>query len=143
LIRGLSIPFRSLRPTRNWIPALGAKIRFFTNMSSQFSCVKLKVTRIIFGKPLMHSGARSSQTTYSLDRIEFNIHVYAYSRLSEQIDYDSKDETTRTAVHISLPTLDLDGVWESLIYENDLQYKLLKYIQTAFNFAGTYHSLLA
>ncbi|OZJ02706.1 hypothetical protein BZG36_03851 [Bifiguratus adelaidae] len=67
-----------------------------------------------------------------------NIHVYQLSE-SEGIDeYDSASEEqvdVATSHHLTLPAHSLEGLWENLIFEENIKSRLLEYVYTAMLFS--------
>ncbi|PWY99379.1 P-loop containing nucleoside triphosphate hydrolase protein [Testicularia cyperi] len=81
------------------------------------------------------------QTSQRLDESSLQIHVYqppAVDILDEfsasDPNVEDGDETTAASV-IELPNRSLDGVWDSLVYEEDIKPKLLNYIYTTLLFS--------
>lgn len=77
-----------------------------------------------------------------LDDIELHVHVYRPSQAfiidsftAGQPDFDDADATGATedsdvmaATVAQLPALELEGIWDNLVYEDDVKVRLLNYI---------------
>ncbi len=81
------------------------------------------------------AGSPGVHSAYSYSDLDLEVHLYVHSQTSYVEDLYT-DESNQTALHLSVPSASLEGLWGSLIYENNVQYKLLKYIQTSLIFAG-------
>jgi hypothetical protein len=64
-------------------------------------------------------------------QVEFRIHIYQLF----QEESDDVDDTTRIFTQITLPAVQFHGLWESLIYEDDMPERLLRYAMTAMHFS--------
>ncbi|KAF9908428.1 Pachytene checkpoint protein 2, partial [Lobosporangium transversale] len=81
--------------------------------------------------------------TYVVKEVNLQIHVYQMqSHGAMEEEYDNMNdggvesgETVVTAQHWDLPCEEFDGVWDSLIFEDQLQLKLLDYIRTTLLFS--------
>lgn len=86
-------------------------------------------------------GARAATGSIPIAQARLEIHVYQPSS-SDIVDEfsaadpgsDEGDETTAASV-AELPNRSLDGVWDSLVYEDDIKAKLLNYIYTTLLFS--------
>ncbi|OAQ24886.1 AAA-domain-containing protein [Linnemannia elongata AG-77] len=72
--------------------------------------------------------------------VELSIHVYQLQRqgaVEEYGDFGSgdMDESVMMAHHWTLPCEELEGVWDSLIFEDRLEVKLLEYVYTTILFS--------
>ncbi|KAG0286196.1 Pachytene checkpoint protein 2 [Linnemannia gamsii] len=72
--------------------------------------------------------------------VELSIHVYQLQRqgaVEEYTDFGSgdMDESVMMAHHWTLPCEELEGVWDSLIFEDRLEVKLLEYVYTTILFS--------
>ncbi|TPX44075.1 hypothetical protein SeMB42_g04450 [Synchytrium endobioticum] len=73
----------------------------------------------------------SKLPVYALDQIQLDIHVY---KLNDDEGWNEKtddEENIVTANICDLPAKHLDGIWENLIYDEDVQTRLLEYITTS------------
>ncbi|KAI3487141.1 hypothetical protein L1887_48974 [Cichorium endivia] len=86
-------------------------------------------------------GARAATRSIPIPQARLEIHIYQPSS-SDIVDEfsaadpgsDEGDETTAASV-AELPNRSLDGVWDSLVYEDDIKAKLLNYIYTTLLFS--------
>ncbi|KAG0199125.1 hypothetical protein BGX33_011872, partial [Mortierella sp. NVP41] len=72
--------------------------------------------------------------------VELSIHVYQLQRQGAVEEFGSAgsgdlDESVMMAHHWSLPCEELEGVWDSLIFEERLQVRLLEYVYTTILFS--------
>ncbi|KAG9065686.1 Pachytene checkpoint protein 2 [Linnemannia hyalina] len=72
--------------------------------------------------------------------VELSIHVYQLQRqgaVEEYGDFGSgdMDEPVMMAHHWTLPCEELEGVWDSLVFEDRLEVKLLEYVYTTILFS--------
>ncbi|KAI8855005.1 P-loop containing nucleoside triphosphate hydrolase protein [Chytridium lagenaria] len=77
-------------------------------------------------------------TNTSLYGMPFSVHVYSYFDGEEEpiVDNDADDsDNTISSTLLSLPSLSLEGLWESLIFDEDILSKLLNYVSTSVLFA--------
>ncbi|TPX61011.1 hypothetical protein SpCBS45565_g07352 [Spizellomyces sp. 'palustris'] len=81
-------------------------------------------------KPL---GARDQTEVQALSNITLSIHVFQLNE-EEGIDEISEEENVVTSNHWILPAKGLHGLWESLIYDNNIQLNLLDYVYTSMLF---------
>ena len=85
--------------------------------------------------------AATSATSISVSEAKLEVHVYQPSSTDIVDEFsaadpnaDEGDETTAASV-AELPNRSLDGVWDSLVYEDDIKPKLLNYIYTTLLFS--------
>ena len=82
-----------------------------------------------------------SSTTLTRDQMILQIHVYQPSESESFEEFSNSagsrnDEDDAMAATVSeLPNRNLGGLWDSLIYDNDLKMKLLDYIQATLVFS--------
>lgn len=76
-----------------------------------------------------------------LDSVSLIIHLYqppSSSRLTEfttsNADEDGDSDVPAASV-LELPSLSLEGIWDSLIYEDDVKEKLLNYVYSTMLFS--------
>lgn len=63
---------------------------------------------------------------------DVRVHVYKMHDYSCQTeDIDSDEGSIHAASHYILPSRELDGQWENLVFEDDVKNILLKYVETA------------
>ncbi|KAF8946165.1 Pachytene checkpoint protein 2 [Haplosporangium gracile] len=72
--------------------------------------------------------------------VELSIHVYQLQRQGAVEEYGDvgsgdMDESVMMAHHWTLPCEELEGVWDSLIFEDRLEIKLLEYVYTTILFS--------
>ncbi|GAA5974715.1 hypothetical protein JCM11641_007236 [Rhodosporidiobolus odoratus] len=76
-----------------------------------------------------------------LDSVSLHLHIYqppSTSRLTEfaaSAQTDEDDSDTPAASVLELPSLSLEGVWDTLIYDGDVKGKLLNYIYSTLLFS--------
>ncbi|KAG0261706.1 hypothetical protein BGZ95_004174 [Linnemannia exigua] len=85
------------------------------------------------------SGRRTRQNFVTRD-VELSIHVYQLQRQGAVEEYGDvgsgdMDESVMMAHHWTLPCEELEGVWDSLIFEDRLEVKLLEYVYTTILFS--------
>ncbi|KAF9344072.1 Pachytene checkpoint protein 2, partial [Mortierella sp. AD094] len=85
------------------------------------------------------SDQEEDQYEVSLADVDLVIYVYQVHDQGPVEEYgDSNfggEETAMMAHHWTLPCSDLEGVWDSLIFEDHLQVKLLEYVRTTMLFS--------
>jgi hypothetical protein len=64
----------------------------------------------------------------------FAIYVYQLNDDEEAVEELEGSDTPACSNHI-LPSKNLDGLWESLIYESNIKQELLDYVQTTLIFS--------
>ncbi|KAI8822937.1 P-loop containing nucleoside triphosphate hydrolase protein, partial [Fimicolochytrium jonesii] len=81
-------------------------------------------------------GANDAAEVYTLSDTVLCIHVFQLNEEEgvDQTSGDSEDDNVIAANHWVLPARGLLGVWDSLIYDNNLQLKLLDYVYTSMLF---------
>ncbi|KAF9402469.1 Pachytene checkpoint protein 2, partial [Podila epigama] len=76
---------------------------------------------------------------FAVHTVELSIHVYQLyvEGAVEEFDYgrDGGEEPVMMAQHWVLPCQEFEGVWESLIYEDQVQTKLLEYVYSMILFS--------
>ncbi|KAH6915152.1 thyroid receptor-interacting protein 13 [Coprinopsis sp. MPI-PUGE-AT-0042] len=78
--------------------------------------------------------SRCPSTSLSIPETSFQIHVYqplesgSFDEFSNAASGDDEDDTMAASV-CELPNRNWEGLWDSLIYSNDVKLKLLDYIQ--------------
>ncbi|ORY34246.1 P-loop containing nucleoside triphosphate hydrolase protein [Naematelia encephala] len=88
--------------------------------------------------PAMEFVETNDPTQYELD---YRIHIYASSvntRIEEfaaDLDDDDDDDQIAAASVRDLPSHELDGLWENLVYSGDLKGRLLNYIYSTIAFS--------
>ncbi|OAJ36515.1 hypothetical protein BDEG_20680 [Batrachochytrium dendrobatidis JEL423] len=64
-----------------------------------------------------------------------NLDVHVYQNVSPSITLTNEDDTVSTSKHWELPCHELEGVWESLVFDDDLPLQLLDYVYTSILFS--------
>jgi pachytene checkpoint protein 2 len=78
--------------------------------------------------------SRCPSTSLSIPETSFQIHVYqplesgSFDEFSNAASGEDEDDTMAASV-CELPNRNWEGLWDSLIYSNDVKLKLLDYIQ--------------
>lgn len=113
-------------------------------------CCELRCDRAITGKPLCRELTLKNRSTPTpiarpmevalLANVNLKIHVYCPSRAfivdsfsaAAPEDHDSadgqgEDSDVMAATVAQLPSLALEGIWDNLIYEDDVKLRLLNY----------------
>ncbi|KAF8958741.1 Pachytene checkpoint protein 2 [Entomortierella lignicola] len=78
------------------------------------------------------------QDEYDLSTVDLALYVYQVhdqGPVEEYGDSSYGEETATMAHHWTLPCEELEGVWDSLIFEDRLQVKLLEYVRTTILFS--------
>lgn len=65
------------------------------------------------------------------------VHVYSLNEELEPMDDVNEEENVLSAHHWTLPSRSLHGLWESLIYDDDIPTRLLSYMYTAMLFSDS------
>ncbi|KNC98937.1 uncharacterized protein SPPG_05899 [Spizellomyces punctatus DAOM BR117] len=78
-------------------------------------------------------GAQDQTEVQALSSIILSIHVFQLNE-EEGVDEISEEENVVTSNHWILPAKGLHGLWESLIYDNNIQLNLLDYVYTSMLF---------
>ncbi|CAG8514234.1 7021_t:CDS:10 [Ambispora leptoticha] len=80
------------------------------------------------------SGDDDSEAIYILDDVNLAIHVY---QLEEEgaVDEFQEEENVLTAHHWELPSRALEGLWDNLIFDNNVKTRLIEYISTTVLFS--------
>lgn len=68
---------------------------------------------------------------YSIGNIQFKFYFY---QLYEDTSTNHLEDDLPCTFHTCLPSKDFNGLWESLVFDINLQYKLLSYIRTSMIF---------
>lgn len=86
--------------------------------------------------------AKSASATIPITEAKLEVHVYQPSSTDIVDEFSAADpnaadegEETTAASVAELPNRSLDGVWDSLVYEDDIKPKLLNYIYTTLLFS--------
>lgn len=64
--------------------------------------------------------------------------IHIHQLYEEEAAEETADESEESSVAFcmwTLPALEFDGLWESLLYEEDVKPKLLRYVSTAMRFS--------
>ncbi|KAI9238823.1 MAG: thyroid hormone receptor interactor 13 [Podila humilis] len=74
-----------------------------------------------------------------INSVELSIHVYQLNDegVTEEFDYErsGQDEPAMMAHHWVLPCREFEGIWDNLIFDDQVQIKLLEYVYTTFLFS--------
>ncbi|KAF9319676.1 Pachytene checkpoint protein 2 [Podila horticola] len=74
-----------------------------------------------------------------INSVDLSIHVYQLNDegATEEFDYDRSghDEPAMMAHHWVLPCREFEGIWDNLIFDDQVQIKLLEYVYTTFLFS--------
>ncbi|KAL4234081.1 Pachytene checkpoint protein 2 [Mactra antiquata] len=76
----------------------------------------------------------SQHETIDLKCCKLRYHVYQLQEDGPEIEELDEDEDLAAAQHWLLPSRDFDGMWESLVFEEDIKNKLLNYATTTLLF---------
>ena len=85
--------------------------------------------------------AGSSSTALTQDQMMLQIHVYqpsesdSFEEFTNSIGSKSDEDNSSAAIISELPNRDWNGLWDSLIYDNDIKMKLLDYIHATLVFS--------
>jgi SpoVK/Ycf46/Vps4 family AAA+-type ATPase len=71
----------------------------------------------------------------NLSLASFQIHIFQLNNDGPEQEELEEDSNVSAATHWLLPNSEYHGLWESLIYENDIKYKLLNYVETTILFS--------
>ncbi|OLL23724.1 Pachytene checkpoint protein 2 [Neolecta irregularis DAH-3] len=77
----------------------------------------------------------SLEEVLQLDQVELEIHIYKFSKIVNHSEYLEDEDDTPAANIINLPSEILEGIWETLIFEDDLKKSLLLFIHAIMLFS--------
>ncbi|GMK59925.1 hypothetical protein CspeluHIS016_0901420 [Cutaneotrichosporon spelunceum] len=73
------------------------------------------------------------------DEVEYDVHVYKTSNegsvIEGGLEEDEDEDCPTAATVITLPSAEIEGLWENLIYEGGIKERLLRYMNTSLVFA--------
>ncbi|BEJ12471.1 hypothetical protein CspHIS471_0209310 [Cutaneotrichosporon sp. HIS471] len=73
------------------------------------------------------------------DEVEYDVHVYKTSNegsvIEGGLEEDEDEDCPTAATVITLPSAEVEGLWENLIYEGGIKERLLRYMDTSLVFA--------
>ncbi|KAK3809768.1 MAG: TR-interacting protein 13 [Linnemannia elongata] len=107
---------------------------------SEDELVRTFVEHIRIGECSGYGSILQNVQSFVTRDVELSIHVYQLQRqgaVEEYGDFGSgdMDESVMMAHHWTLPCEELEGVWDSLIFEDRLEVKLLEYVYTTILFS--------
>ncbi|KAF9162949.1 Pachytene checkpoint protein 2 [Actinomortierella ambigua] len=82
----------------------------------------------------------NSNQPYTAQEVDLSIHIYQLQSESPIEEYDRvdngySDESILMAHHWTLPSQDLEGVWDTLVFDDQVDLRLLEYVYTAMLFS--------
>ncbi|KAI8604789.1 pachytene checkpoint protein 2 [Dissophora ornata] len=90
------------------------------------------------GVPVEQCG--SAQEVFSIHEVDLSVHVYQLHKEGAVEEHAETgpdgEESVMMAHHWTLPCEDFEGIWDSLIYDDQIQTKLLEYVRTAILFSN-------
>ncbi|CAG8613109.1 7764_t:CDS:10 [Ambispora gerdemannii] len=75
-----------------------------------------------------------SEAIYILDDVNLDIHVYQLEE-DEAVDEFQEEENVLAANHWELPSRALEGLWDNLIFDNNVKTRLIEYVTTTMLFS--------
>ncbi|KAK9768322.1 Pachytene checkpoint protein 2, variant 3 [Basidiobolus ranarum] len=71
---------------------------------------------------------------YEIDKVTIEFHIYQLNE-EEGVEEMNEDENIPVSNHLVLPARCLDGLWENLVFDENIQNNLLNYIHTTMLFS--------
>ncbi|KAI8813559.1 pachytene checkpoint protein 2 [Cladochytrium replicatum] len=92
------------------------------------NCAFIRICELDWGGQLAIAGS------LLLEHVDLAIHIYHLNE-EKPVDEINEEENVVSCTHQTLPSRDLDGLWDSLIFDTNIPKRLLDYISMALTFA--------
>jgi hypothetical protein len=83
----------------------------------------------------MKESMNDAREALNMESITLNIHLY---RLHSEIVFKDDEQDIQNMQVYELPSIAFEGLWESLIYDQNVKGKLMSYMNSALTFSGIF-----
>ncbi|ORX98587.1 pachytene checkpoint protein 2 [Basidiobolus meristosporus CBS 931.73] len=119
------------------------KLRFYLEQNKRFLVTQSQIQDFT-DDPFLNENVESIKIgeastgleyqVYELEKVTVEFHIYQLNE-EEAVEEMNEDENIPVSNHWVLPARCLDGLWESLVFDDNIQNNLLRYIHTTMLFS--------
>ncbi|KAF9582230.1 Pachytene checkpoint protein 2 [Lunasporangiospora selenospora] len=120
----------SQKPLRHMTTELGRLLNANPDQSKERSAFKMNGPVEFY----LSLGAGEVDSYIGTD-VDFSVHVYQLHDEGVVEHHSDEEKSVMLAHHWSLPCREFEGIWDSLIFDEDIKTQLLEYVQSALLFS--------